>query len=164
MLYLKMKENAFIFNVPDIKKAGFLNASIEIEPEEFEDAFPGRKVIQKVSADVSFQSAGENIVLTGKVIASLSFECARCGNAAVKNFSDDFDGCYPDTLEYINIREDIRETLSLMEPMKFLCSENCKGRCPQCGADLNKGKCSCVQEKFSPFEALKNFNTAKNKK
>jgi len=25
----------------------------------------------------------------------------------------------------------------------FLCSEDCKGLCPRCGADLNMTKCSC---------------------
>lgn len=26
---------------------------------------------------------------------------------------------------------------------KHLCSEDCKGRCPLCGADLNEGPCQC---------------------
>ena len=27
-----------------------------------------------------------------------------------------------------------------------LCSEDCKGLCPRCGADLNLGPCSCKKE------------------
>ena len=29
---------------------------------------------------------------------------------------------------------------------KTLCSEDCKGLCPGCGADLNLGPCSCKKE------------------
>ena len=29
---------------------------------------------------------------------------------------------------------------------KTLCSEDCKGLCPRCGADLNLGPCSCKPE------------------
>lgn len=152
-----MKENPFVFAAADIRQKGKIEVSPEITAEDFADAFPGRDVIRKISADICLQMAGEDIVLTGNVKAELVFECSRCGEPAVKVFSDSFDEYYPNSVEYINVRENIRETVSLMEPMKVLCSENCKGRCPQCGADLNKKQCSCVQEKASPFAALKNF-------
>lgn len=29
---------------------------------------------------------------------------------------------------------------------RFLCSEDCKGLCPKCGADLNDGPCNCKAE------------------
>ena len=37
-----------------------------------------------------------------------------------------------------------REAIILSLPDKMLCSEDCKGLCPVCGADLNKTACSCV--------------------
>ena len=33
---------------------------------------------------------------------------------------------------------------------KTLCSEDCKGLCPRCGADLNLGPCSCKKETDTP--------------
>ena len=33
---------------------------------------------------------------------------------------------------------------------KYLCSEDCKGLCPTCGADLNKGECGCSKENIDP--------------
>ena len=41
-----------------------------------------------------------------------------------------------------------------MEP-KFLCSEDCKGLCCRCGANLNLGPCSCRKEPDPRFAALK---------
>ena len=37
----------------------------------------------------------------------------------------------------------ISEEVSMNLPMKVLCREKCKGICPDCGADLNKGECDC---------------------
>jgi uncharacterized protein len=36
-----------------------------------------------------------------------------------------------------------REALVLAMPDQVLCSMDCKGLCPQCGADLNEGQCLC---------------------
>jgi uncharacterized protein len=42
--------------------------------------------------------------------------------------------------------------------MKPLCSEDCKGICPQCGQDLNEGECDCEIETVDPRLAkLKEF-------
>lgn len=39
-------------------------------------------------------------------------------------------------------------------PISILCSENCKGLCPKCGADLNKGECGCSREQLDPRMAV----------
>lgn len=41
-------------------------------------------------------------------------------------------------------------------PMKFLCNEDCKGLCQECGINLNEGLCTCSVEKGDlRFEKLK---------
>lgn len=43
--------------------------------------------------------------------------------------------------------EDLARTAFILEmDTKTLCSEDCKGLCPRCGADLNLGPCSCKKE------------------
>ena len=37
----------------------------------------------------------------------------------------------------------VTEDITLEMPMQMLCREDCKGLCPQCGADRNKGDCGC---------------------
>ena len=37
---------------------------------------------------------------------------------------------------------------------KHLCSEDCKGRCPLCGADLNEGPCQCKPAADPRFAVL----------
>ena len=40
----------------------------------------------------------------------------------------------------------VRETFVLEMDTKHLCSEECKGICAKCGADLNQGPCSCKSD------------------
>ena len=50
----------------------------------------------------------------------------------------------------------VREAVILELPMRFLCSEDCKGLCPLCGANLNRGPCACGDREQDPrWEPLK---------
>ena len=40
----------------------------------------------------------------------------------------------------------VREQFILQRPMQLLCKEDCQGLCPQCGKNLNKGRCQCRPE------------------
>jgi uncharacterized protein len=58
--------------------------------------------------------------------------------------------------EVIEIDRLVAEQIFLALPYKILCSEECRGLCPVCGADLNEEACKCeVDEDDSPFAALK---------
>ena len=37
----------------------------------------------------------------------------------------------------------MHEQFVLTLPMKPLCSDDCKGLCPVCGTNLNRGTCDC---------------------
>lgn len=44
---------------------------------------------------------------------------------------------------FIDLDPEIRQEIILNYPWKIVCKPDCKGLCPRCGADLNKGKCNC---------------------
>ena len=46
----------------------------------------------------------------------------------------------------VDVEELARTAFILEMDTKTLCSEDCKGLCPRCGADLNLGPCSCKKE------------------
>lgn len=54
----------------------------------------------------------------------------------------------------VNLTADIINAIILSLPMKPLCSENCKGICPQCGTNLNIAKCNCEEENIDPRLAI----------
>ncbi|OQB15677.1 MAG: hypothetical protein BWY15_00390 [Firmicutes bacterium ADurb.Bin193] len=58
----------------------------------------------------------------------------------------------------LNVREVTEKHLFLNLPMKFLCRDDCKGLCANCGADLNAEECKCgggeIDERFSALKKL----------
>lgn len=64
--------------------------------------------------------------------------------------------------EEINLQQGIQEQLVMAFPLQPLCDENCRGLCPKCGTDLNRGDCGCKREPVSnKFAALKNLKLDK---
>jgi uncharacterized protein len=58
----------------------------------------------------------------------------------------------------IDFTGEIAEQVLLGLPYKPLCSDDCKGLCFTCGADLNSSACSCSENKVSMvFSPLKGF-------
>ena len=58
--------------------------------------------------------------------------------------------------EELDLDNVLYEQVFLGMPAQALCSPDCKGLCPICGANLNEGPCGCeLPSPFSPFEALK---------
>ncbi|HKK21346.1 MAG TPA: DUF177 domain-containing protein [candidate division Zixibacteria bacterium] len=120
-----------------------------------------------IECRLDIQSAGEEFFCQGEVTAKAVVTCARCltdFEADLTN-SADFIVCTQETydnrkdaiddedyvlLKGTDLRADIsdivRQTIILALSMKPLCSESCKGLCPQCGANLNERTCGCKIE------------------
>ncbi len=56
-------------------------------------------------------------------------------------------GYYHD--DYIDLTDEVRESLLLELPMTVLCSEDCKGLCQHCGKNKNIGECNCSKDEDS---------------
>jgi uncharacterized protein len=56
-----------------------------------------------------------------------------------------------DTLDEAEL---VREQFELQAPMHPLCSESCKGLCPDCGKNWNKGPCQCKSDSAPAPSAL----------
>jgi uncharacterized protein len=50
----------------------------------------------------------------------------------------------------LDITDEIRDSLLIAIPMKLVCSENCRGICAGCGADLNEETCRCAERPSDP--------------
>ncbi|MFZ0613929.1 MAG: DUF177 domain-containing protein [Desulfobacterales bacterium] len=59
----------------------------------------------------------------------------------------------------IDLGAAVQEEVLMALPMTPQCRPDCKGLCPQCGADLNLGDCGCdrkgVNPKFAVLQGLK---------
>jgi uncharacterized protein len=120
---------------------------------------------------------GAEIHLWGHLETRLEAACDRCLGPVEIPVSSDFDLFYR-PLQSIAKEEDIEipademevgfftgdgieladvatEQVILSVPMKVICSPECRGLCPECGANLNLTRCGCApRRKDSPFASL----------
>jgi len=125
-----------------------------------------------VRADIEKRSP--HYFLKNSVRMSGRFACDRCTDEFDKTvigegravFSSDeamLEMSEADDIRYlasdvkeIDITDDIRDTVLLSVPMKNLCSEDCRGLCAGCGANLNTEPCRCAAPAADPrWEALR---------
>lgn len=110
----------------------------------------------------------DEVYVRGALSAEVIAECSRCLKRYTSRVESDFHAEYIprkavptegerelveedlDLLFYegdsIDLGEEVEGQLILATPMRPLCSEECRGLCPQCGQDLNVKQCDCVQE------------------
>ena len=116
--------------------------------------------------------------LVGRVRTTLELPCSRCVEPFMSPVDASFDLRYlprshnvgegereveEDDLstsfyedETIDLGQLMREQFYLSLPMKPLCRETCRGLCPQCGTNLNRGTCDCRRDWEDPrLAALK---------
>lgn len=52
--------------------------------------------------------------------------------------------------EKIDLNDLVREQILLNLPTVFLCREDCRGLCRQCGANKNSAECGCAEKETDP--------------
>lgn len=66
---------------------------------------------------------------------------------------------------WLAVDEFAEEFLLLELPLRYLCSEDCRGLCVKCGADLNEGECGCPKTEKNPaFKILDDYFKDEQKK
>ena len=143
------------FKTHEIIRMGGLNCTAQIPAENFAGVLQAPNKITKAEVELSFSVTPKDIIVSGTICGQREVECARCLRRVTQPFSEAFTETYSTKLEIIDIMYVVRQTLALTEDIRFLCSVDCKGLCPQCGHDLNDGPCGCEPENLSPFAVLK---------
>jgi len=137
-------------------------AEFHLEAERFEFPAP-------VTGRVRFKMVGRRVVARGFLETRIRTVCVRClgpveqavradvalvfekrppvGDDPEAALAADWEAEVRGTDYYdedmLDPGDAFRQLVLLELPNYPLCSENCKGLCPFCGADLNKGECRC---------------------
>ena len=118
-----------------------------------------------IDVTVSIYRTGSRFVLDGHVAGPVRACCDRCLECFDRDISVGFQAylAFPPseqdgdevelgeedmgvdfiTGDEVDLASVAREQILLAMPMKVLCSENCAGLCPGCGASLNRESCRC---------------------
>ena len=128
---------------------------LELEKDSFCQA------VGDLHYDLYAQYISGELVVRGTLAADFGLTCARCSEFFSTTVVDsDFLRAYSvsEEVDSVDITPDMREDLLLQVPPFPVCSKRCRGLCSLCGADLNRGSCSCGPEGRSDmWSALDNL-------
>ena len=133
--------------VRDIPSGGLMlretvNASaIGLRPEDV-------KCLTPLAIEAQVEKAENAVIVHAAVQGSYELVCGRCLDPVVNEGTKDFD-LYFETdksTEFVDIGEELRQEIIVAFWANELCQEDCKGLCPNCGANLNREKCKCKKE------------------
>jgi uncharacterized protein len=121
--------------------------------------------VRNEEASWTFMPAYEKPVEKPKAPKAADGKAARAAKPprdAEKNGDDDGDELQTADLDVVYYDDlvvpfdhFIEEELQLDLPMKALCRDDCKGLCPQCGADRNAVPCACAPPPDERWKSLK---------
>ncbi len=117
------------------------------------------RLIKPITVKGHLYRADQSILFSGSFDTVIQTECCRCLEEFSTDISFSFDEIvFGETQEESNdiiadLDDNLLELEGFMEkllilklPMKFLCDNECKGLCSQCGTNLNNSECSCEKE------------------
>ncbi len=149
--------------------------NIEGSKKEFDHSFvPQYALADDISLDtpgVAVSGKIENntgiVSLSGTVSFSATVACSRCAEEFKKSFEIEIEHLLARELvneendDYIvvenavlDLDELVCEDIILSLPSRYLCKEDCKGLCSNCGKNLNNGSCDCKKEVDPRLAAL----------
>jgi uncharacterized protein len=166
--------------------------TIRTAQERFEQVYPPEQFEQDedftVAAPVTLAfdifKDKKQFRLVGRVRTTLELPCGRCLEPFTMEVDGQFDLRYQPHVENTGegereIEEDdlttafyerdeidlghlMGEQFYLSLPMKPLCRQDCRGLCPECGTNLNRGTCECKRAwedpRLKPLKALQDQN------
>jgi uncharacterized protein len=112
---------------------------------------------QPVGYRLAARLVGLDLIVHGVLRTVVSVKCSRCSVFSPKEVVDDgFEIVreVSETEEYVDLTEDMRESIILAFPSYPVCSSACRGLCVQCGANLNEGHCGCKPPEDGRWSAL----------
>ena len=130
--------------------------TLDLSDVDFAGRYP---VSRPVTVEGLVRNSADVLTMTMELCSTLDAACDRCGKEFLQEKeipftcvlaeeveNDDNDGIVLLEDGKVDLGDLARTIFILGMDTKTLCSEDCKGLCPRCGADLNLGPCSCKKE------------------
>lgn len=128
------------------------------------------KFTSPVTVKGVIKNNGESLTFIAECASTFNTQCARCGRDIEVGMSfvidenlmqsdGEIESEDTDTVFFedgiVEIDDIVLNSFFMNENGKHLCSDNCKGLCPECGCNLNDGHCDCNNEEIDPrWDAL----------
>lgn len=154
-----------------IKKSIIRDLDFSYEAMSFKMGNETVKFLEPVKVKGKVKVVSENIDLNVVANSKLEMTCDRCLCKFTKDIiveineklarevsEDDFDTIQLNESDTVDLTDIITRDIISSLPIQNLCSEDCKGLCQECGANLNLGACDCDKDQVDiRLEALKDL-------
>ena len=145
---------------------------LKIWPKELKDGQPIDKAVgsyivkgvegdalsQKLSLSYHAELLAQEVLVTGQVKGEIELSCYYCNEKFAAPIEFQIVKSFPVSEEVIDLEEDIRQLFILNLPLRPLCRADCLGLCPECGQNLNTGKCGCkIEDPLNRWGKLKDL-------
>lgn len=131
-------------HVADFKEGVPLEVSQEYDPKNLDLEFVDLKYLSKLQMDGTVERTFQTLIFRGHLVTKVEHLCGRCLKVIQDKVDRTFEFFYEIAgREDIETIDDIREAVLLEHPISYLCQEECKGLCPNCGINLNEKQCDC---------------------
>ena len=106
---------------------------------------PDTRFEQDVTYELLAQLQGNALLVTGRLSTPATLRCSRCLQVFDLPLRVDQFVFHHELHgeDFVDLTANMREDIILELPQRALCAEGCKGLCPHCGKELNKGSCRC---------------------
>jgi uncharacterized protein len=136
----------------------------DYDPKQLDMEFVDLEYSKPLHMEGVIEKEHDTLAFRGHLTSATVSTCGRCLKKVPANVDRDFELFYETkNKEVIDTTDDFRELLILEHPLSYLCSENCRGLCPNCGTNLNESKCSCAAKAPSVLATLKDLLQKKKK-
>lgn len=143
-----------IIDLKKIKRAGKDTSDFffEYSPETELIDLPNAEIVLPIKIFGTVTLTGDHsAVADAQVDFSIKGECTRCLSETTKDylleFEESFDqndpNGYPVKNDTIDLTKVVNDLIMINSPVSFLCKDDCKGICLNCGANLNEQECKC---------------------
>ncbi len=109
--------------------------------------------VAHLDLNVSFDFFGTCDRCADSFERSYAFDISKVVVSHLENEDDD-EGYIITENNILDLDDLIYQEIQLFLPHKMLCSDDCKGLCMKCGANLNREECSCKKDVDPRMEAL----------
>lgn len=117
----------------------------DYDPRDLDIEFVDLKYSKPLLMEGTVEKGADTLVFRGQLSSEIEHICGRCLASIHSVLDQPFELYYEiQGKEFVDTTDDLREVLILEHPIIFVCQENCKGLCPQCGSNLNDGNCRCA--------------------
>ncbi|MCC6614714.1 MAG: DUF177 domain-containing protein [Anaerolineae bacterium] len=163
---MKQHTNGYVGNRVLKLNVGFLLASGSGHIKDTTLDIPKIRVAEDVDLDyikgtLRLTRIKEGILVQGKLNAGFESECYRCLDPIEREVTLQIEELFaypvPRDSEF-SVGEDgildlaplVRSEILIEEEHSALCQPDCRGLCPECGENLNRGACACADEAIDP--------------